>query len=191
MAIWSDSARSASWQRRLKRLDRSLSSSSCDSGGGRQASRNPWRVFLSLCLSIFAAAEINGVVKVVFGRTWAESWQGGNSIVDSRRRIWLLPLSRRSWMGLLSFLSYDSRRDPATILWVVWPELKTALATTLVALVVAGLIGSNCHFVSDTISGLYLGAAIGLGTVAVMLSPNDLLSWSTALSSVRPEEPPS
>jgi membrane-associated phospholipid phosphatase len=87
-------------------------------------------------------------------------------------------------MGLLSFRAYHRHHDacdnPVDRL-----ELRIALAT-LVALVVAGLIGSNYHFVSDTIGGLYLGAVIGLGTVALMLSPSDRLGWSSALSSKGP-----
>ncbi len=60
----------------------------------------------------------------------------------------------------------------ATILWLVWPELRIVW---VVASVVVGLIGANYHFVSDIIGGLYLGVAIGLGMAALTLSPNDRL----------------
>jgi hypothetical protein len=35
------------------------------------------------------------------------------------------------------------------------------------------LIAGNYHFVSDVIAGLYFGVGIGLGTAALMLSPDD------------------
>jgi hypothetical protein len=40
----------------------------------------------------------------------------------------------------------------------------------MIGVVVPGLIGANYHFVSDMIAGLYLGVAIGLGIVELMLT---------------------
>jgi membrane-associated phospholipid phosphatase len=65
----------------------------------------------------------------------------------------------------------------ATVLWVVCPELKVAWAA-LVGVVVVGLIAGNYHFVSDVIAGLYLGAGVGLGAAALMLSPHDRIVLS-------------
>jgi hypothetical protein len=45
----------------------------------------------------------------------------------------------------------------------------------MVAVVVAGLIGGNYHFVSDIVGGLYLGVGTGIGMRALMLSPLDRL----------------
>jgi membrane-associated phospholipid phosphatase len=146
------------------------------------------RIVLSLCVSIFAAAEINGVAKIVFGRPWAESWQGDNPSWIRDGVFGFFPF--HGGVGWASFPSGHTTVvvTPATILWVVWPELRIAVAT-LIALVVTGLIGSNYHFVSDTIGGLYLGAAIGIATAALTLSANDRLSWSTVLNSIPSHEP--
>jgi membrane-associated phospholipid phosphatase len=48
----------------------------------------------------------------------------------------------------------------ATILWLVWPELRVVWGA-IVAMVAAGLIAGNYHFLSDIIGGLYLGVPSG------------------------------
>jgi membrane-associated phospholipid phosphatase len=136
------------------------------------------RIVLALILSIFAAMEINSVAKSVFGRTWPESWLGDNPswIRDGVFGFFLF----HGGPGWASFPSGHTTviTTPATLLWIVWPELRIVWATT-VAVVIAGLIGANYHFVSDIIGGLFLGAAIGLGIARLMLSPKDRLNWST------------
>jgi membrane-associated phospholipid phosphatase len=130
------------------------------------------RTVLALCVSAFAANEINAFVKGLFGRTWPESWLGNNP----------------SWIrdGVFGFFPFHGGQDWASfpsghttvitaiaaILWVVLPKLKVAWAA-LVAVVGVGLIAGNYHFVSDVIAGLYFGAGIGFGAAKLMLSPND------------------
>jgi membrane-associated phospholipid phosphatase len=146
------------------------------------------RLVLVLCLSIFAALEINAVAKLVFGRTWPLSWLGDNPswIRDGVFGFFLF----HGGDGWASFPSGHTTVivTPATLLWVVWPGLRIVWATT-VAIVVVGLIGANYHFVSDIIGGLYLGAATGLGIAALMLSPKDRLSWSTLWNPAPSAEP--
>jgi membrane-associated phospholipid phosphatase len=135
------------------------------------------RTVLALCVSAFAANEIDAFVKGLFGRTWPESWLGNNP----------------SWIrdGVFGFFPFHGGPDWASfpsghttvitaiaaILWVVLPKMKVAWAT-LVSVVCVGLIAGNYHFVSDVIAGLYLGAAIGLGCARLLLSPDDLLQMS-------------
>ena len=137
----------------------------------------PGRIALALTLSVFAAMEINSILKSVFGRTWPESWLGNNPswIRDGTYGFFLF----HGGTGWGSFPSGHTSviTTPATILWIVWPELRIVWATT-VAVVIAGLIGGNYHFVSDIIGGVYLGVAIGLGIAWLMLPPNDRLNWS-------------
>jgi membrane-associated phospholipid phosphatase len=78
-------------------------------------------------------------------------------------------------MGLLSIRHTAVITATATILWLVWPGLRIVWAL-LVALVVAGLVGGNYHFVSDIIGGLYLGVAVRVGVAGLMLSPGDRLA---------------
>jgi len=150
--------------------------------GWRPGNRS--RIVLALCVSAFAANEINALVKGLFGRTWPESWLGNNP----------------SWIrdGVFGFFPFHGGPDwasfpsghtavitaTATILWVILPELKVAWAA-LVAVVVVGLIAGNYHFVSDVIAGLYLGAGVGLGAAGLMLSENDRIVLSGRLNRVR------
>jgi membrane-associated phospholipid phosphatase len=143
--------------------------------GWRRGTRG--RIALALCLSAFAANEVNGSLKGLFGRTWPESWLGDNPSWIRDGVFGFFPFH-----GGLAWTSFPSGHTAiitatAAILWVVCPELKVACAA-LVAVVVTGLIAGNYHFVSDVIAGLYLGAGIGLGVAALMLSPNDLIALS-------------
>ena len=135
------------------------------------------RIALALCLSVFAANEVNGSLKGLFGRTWPESWLGDNPSWIRDGVFGFFPFH-----GGLAWASFPSGHTTiitatAAILWVVCPELKVAWAA-LVAVVVTGLIAGNYHFVSDVIAGLYLGAGIGLGVAALMLSPDDRIALS-------------
>jgi membrane-associated phospholipid phosphatase len=121
------------------------------------------RIALALCLSVFAAIVIGSLAKEAFGRTWPESWQGVNPSWIRDGVFGFFPFHRGG--GFHSFPSGHTTviTALATIMWLVWPELRVAWIA-LVAIVVVGLIGANYHFVSDIIGGLYLGAGIGLGT---------------------------
>ena len=130
------------------------------------------RNVLALCLSIFVSIAIDGVAKDVFGRTWPESWLGDNPSWIRDGVFGFFPF--HGGMGWGSFPSghTTSITAAATILWVLWPELRCVWGA-LVATVIIGLIGGNYHFVSDIIGGLYLGVSIGLSIVALMLARND------------------
>jgi membrane-associated phospholipid phosphatase len=132
------------------------------------------RIVLAVCLSIFVASEINAALKFAFGRPWPESWLGTNPSWIRDGVFGFFPF--HGGIGWASFPSGHTTNitTVATVLWVVWPALRTASAT-IVALVVVGLVGGNYHFVSDIIGGLFLGVAIGLGIVGLMLSREDRL----------------
>jgi membrane-associated phospholipid phosphatase len=133
------------------------------------------RIILALSLGVFAVTGINTIAKTVFGRTWPESWMGDNPSWIRDGVFGFFPFHQGPGWG--SFPSGHTAivGTTATILWLVWPELRIVWAL-LVATVVAGLIGGNYHFVSDIIGGLYLGVATGLGMAALTLSPNDRLA---------------
>ena len=138
--------------------------------GWRPAIRG--RIAVALCLSVFASQGITSVVKEAFGRTWPESWLEDNPSWIRDGVFGFFPF--HGGMGWGSFPSGHTSviTAAATILWLIWPELRIVWAAA-VAVAVAGLIGGNYHFVSDIIGGLYLGAAIGLGTAGLILSPDD------------------
>jgi membrane-associated phospholipid phosphatase len=151
--------------------------------------RQRGRIAMALSVSVLFAAEFNGLVKLGFGRTWPESWLGDNPSWIRDGVFGFFPFH-----GGAGFASFPSGHTtvitaPATILWIVWPELRVLWAG-IVAVVAAGLIGANYHFVSDIIGGLYLGAAVGHAMALIMLSGGDRLSWSTLWSPPRPTAPP-
>lgn len=140
------------------------------SAGWRVGTRG--RILLALCLSVFASTEINGILKEAFGRTWPESWLGDNPSWIRDGVFGFFPF--HGGQGWASFPSGHTAviAAPAAVLWQVWPQLRM-LWGVLVAIVIAGLILGNFHFVSDTIAGLYVGAGIGLAITKLILTSND------------------
>jgi len=130
------------------------------------------RIALALCLSVFASLVISGMAKEAFGRTWPESWLGDNPSWIRDGAYGFFPFHGGDGWGSFPSGHTSVVTAPATILWLVWPELRV-LEATIVVVVVAGLIGGNYHFVSDIIGGLLLGVAIGLGVAGLVLSPKD------------------
>lgn len=130
------------------------------------------RAVLALSLSVFVAVGANGVAKEIFGRTWPESWLGDNPSWIRDGVFGFFPF--HGGMGWGSFPSGHTTliTTVATILWIVWPELRWVWSVT-VAIVVVGLLAGNYHFVSDIIGGLFLGAGVGLSVVTLMVRPVD------------------
>jgi membrane-associated phospholipid phosphatase len=156
------------------------------SAGWRSGVRG--RIILALCLSVFAAIEITGVVKEVFGRTWPESWLGDNPSWIRDGVFGFFPFHGGPGWGSFPSGHTTVITAAATILWLVWPELRMAWSA-LVAIVVVGLLGANYHFVSDIVGGLYLGVGIGLSIARLTLMPNDRVASTAApLNSAAPDE---
>jgi membrane-associated phospholipid phosphatase len=127
------------------------------------------RIALALCLSTFASEGIRGAFKFGFGRTWPESWLGDNPSWIHDGVFGFFPFhGGRGWESFPSGHTLDVT-SLATVLWFVWPRLRIAWAI-LPGVVAAGLLGADYHFVSDIIAGLFLGVALGLGIVQLMLT---------------------
>jgi membrane-associated phospholipid phosphatase len=138
------------------------------------------RMILILTFSIFVAMDVNSEAKAVFGRTWPESWLGNNPSWIRDRVFGFFPFHGGRGWGSFPSGHTTIITTPATVLWVVWPELRVLWAS-IVGVVVVGLIGANYHFVSDTIGGVYLGALVGLGISGLMVSAQDRLNWTVLL----------
>jgi membrane-associated phospholipid phosphatase len=136
------------------------------------------RVVLALGLSVLVAAQVNMSAKEVFGRTWPESWLGDNPSWIRDGVFGFFPFHGGQGWGSFPSGHTTVITTLATLLWIVWPELRIVWAA-MVAIVIAGLIGANYHFVSDVIGGLYLGVAVGLGIARLVLGPHDRVNWST------------
>jgi membrane-associated phospholipid phosphatase len=135
---------------------------------GRPLAR--WQlVAVTWSVSVFSATAIKNQLKLVFGRTWPETWTRGNPslIHDDRFGFNLFQAPKDGWYE--SFPSGHSAAICAamTVLWICYPRWRAVYAL-LIAAVVVGVIGANYHFLSDIIAGGFLGTSIAI--VAVRLA---------------------
>lgn len=115
-------------------------------------------------VSLFVAVGIKDQLKYLFGRTWPETWINNNPSLIHDGAFGFNPL--HGGVGYASFPSGHSAAICAamSVLWVCYPRLR-ALYALAVAIVVAGLIGADYHFLSDIIAGGFLGTAVGVTAV--------------------------
>ena len=123
------------------------------------------RLVFAVCVATLAADAAKDMLKFEFGRTWPETWVAHNPSLISNNVYGFFPL--HGGAGWASFPSGHTTviAAPCAVLWQRMRRLRWVWAT-LPALVVAGLIGSDFHFVSDCIAGGALGVAIGFAMAA-------------------------
>ena len=83
------------------------------------------RIALALCLSVFASLVISSIAKEAFGRTWPESWLGSNPSWIRDGVYGFFPFHGGDGWGSFPSGHTSVVTAPATILWLVWPELRT------------------------------------------------------------------
>ncbi|HEV2957634.1 MAG TPA: phosphatase PAP2 family protein [Xanthobacteraceae bacterium] len=126
---------------------------------GRPLSR--LEAVILLCgLSIIVSAAVKGEMKLIFGRTWPETWTNNNpSLV--RDGVY----GFHFFHGGRGYESFPSGHTAAVcaammVLWLCYPRWR-ALYAVVVGLVIIGLIGSDFHFLSDVVAGGFVGASTG------------------------------
>lgn len=121
---------------------------------------NFWAAAFVCSMSVLTTEVIKDELKIVFGRTWPESWAANN------------PSFIRDGVYGFNFMhagaayqSFPSGHMAATcaviaVLWNWYPRWRWlyGIAAGAVGLV---LIGANSHFLSDVIGGAFVGASIG------------------------------
>ncbi len=119
------------------------------------------RLVFAVCIAALAADAAKDVLKLAFGRTWPETWVAHNPSFISNNVYGFFPF--HGGAGWASFPSGHTTviTAPCAVLWDRVRRLR-ALWGALPALVVAGLIGSDFHFLSDCIAGAALAGAIGV-----------------------------
>jgi len=141
-------------------------------GGGLAALRG-WRpgprgrLLLSLCIAVAIAVMAKTELKYLFGRTWPETWVGGN---PSWIRDGVFTFSFfHGGQGWESFPSGHTTvmSAPMAVLWRRWPKLWGLWALP-VALVAVGLLACDYHWISDVLAGAGVGMASGLGAWALV-----------------------
>ena len=125
------------------------------------------RILLAACLATVAALVIKDQLKILFGRTWPETWTNNNPSWIGNGSFGFEPL--HGGAGWFSFPSGHTTliTAPMMVLWLCLPRLRAVWAA-LIALVVIGLLGADYHWLSDTIAGFYLGTATAVGMVALL-----------------------
>jgi membrane-associated phospholipid phosphatase len=135
---------------------------------GRPLAR--WQtVAVTWSVSVFTATAIKNQLKVVFGRTWPETWTLDNPSLmhDNAYGFNLFHVPHYGWYESFPSGHTAAICAAAGVLWICYPRWRILYAL-FVVLVVIGLIGSNFHFLGDIIAGGFLGVSIAI--VAVRLA---------------------
>ena len=128
------------------------------------------RTLIAASLAILVSVEIKELLKHLFGRTWPETWIANNpSWIGNHAYGFHLLHNGTGWE---SFPSGHMTQIVAlaTVIWLRLPRVRW-LGVTLGTLVAIGLWGSDYHFVGDIVAGAFLGAACGIGMVALIRQP--------------------
>jgi membrane-associated phospholipid phosphatase len=125
------------------------------------------RTLIAASLAILVSADIKELLKHFFGRTWPETWTSNNPSWIGNHAYGFHFLHGGS--GWESFPSGHTTQVAAlaAVIWLRLPRIRW-LGVVLLTLVAIGLWGSDYHFVGDIIAGAYLGAACGIGMVALV-----------------------
>jgi membrane-associated phospholipid phosphatase len=129
------------------------------------------RTLLAACVAVVVSVALKDQLKLVFGRTWPETWVANNpSWVANGVYGFHLFHGGEGWA---SFPSGHMTQIAAfaTVLWFRIRPLRWIWAA-LVGLVAAGLFGTNYHFVGDIVAGTYLGIATAAGVLALTPTPH-------------------
>ncbi|WP_208948509.1 phosphatase PAP2 family protein [Segnochrobactrum spirostomi] len=125
------------------------------------------RALLATALSLATAQFIGNELKILFGRTWPETFVANNpSFIDNGVYgfFWL-----HGGAGWASFPSGHTTAisSVAAALAFAFPWLRIPCALA-VLIVVIGLIGLDFHFLSDIIAGGFLGTAVAATVTGLM-----------------------
>jgi membrane-associated phospholipid phosphatase len=126
------------------------------------------RTILLCDVSILIANAIKNQLKFVFGRTWPDSW-GPHIISLVHDKVYGFNFFQSGG----SFESFPSGHAAGvaaviSVLWVVYPKLRPLCAICIGA-ADGGLVLLNLHFISDVVTGTFVGASTGLFTLALFL----------------------
>jgi len=126
-----------------------------------------WRIVLAAGFATMLATLAVVVAKHIAGRPWPETWVDNNPSWIRDKFFGFVPL--HGGYGYQSFPSGHTGRitAPVAVAWQALPRWR-ALCVLPLALVVAGLLISDFHFISDCIAGIYLGIACAWAAMSVI-----------------------
>ena len=129
------------------------------------------RLLVLVSIATLIAILIKDELKFVFGRPWPEAnplpWIHNHPSYINSHVFGFFPLH-----GGASFESFPSGHTtaisaPMAVLWARVPRYRP-LWGSLIVIVVAGLIGADFHFVSDTIAGFFLGTIVAASMLTLI-----------------------
>jgi membrane-associated phospholipid phosphatase len=126
-------------------------------------------VGLACSISFIATNFINNQLKYAFGRTWPDTWIENNpSLIQNG------VFSFNPFHGGPGFASFPSGHIAAVtavmaVLWWSYVSLRP-IYIVCIAAVTIGLIGANYHFLSDILSGIFVGVFAGYITTKILHS---------------------
>src|SRR5262249_37831363 len=126
-------------------------------------------VALTCSIGFIWTSLINSQFKYAFGRTWPNTWIESNPSLIQNGAFGFNPFH-----GGPGFASFPSGHAAAicsvmTVLWWSYPSWR-AIYVACAATVAVGLIGANYHFLSDILSGGFVGTSVGY--ITTRISPN-------------------
>ncbi len=124
-------------------------------------------LLIACCFAVLVSYAIKEQLKFDFGRLWPETWVDGNPSWIKDAAYGFFPFHGRT--GWSSFPSghMTAITAPVSVLWARLPRWRPVLAIPVI-LVAVGLYGADFHFIGDMVAGCCLGAACGIGVLAVL-----------------------
>lgn len=124
------------------------------------------RLFLMCCLSTVIASLARTELKILFGRTWPETFTNNNPSWISNGVFGFSPFH-----GGAGWSSFPSGHTALIVgfLAVLWSRLPTLrpLYAVLILVEIVGLYGADYHFISDIIAGALVGVIAAAAAVVV------------------------
>ena len=128
------------------------------SAAGRPAGARA-SLYLALSIAVSVATMAKDEMKWVIGRPWPLTW--------AKFGVYKIhPFTNNLFYGSFPSGHTTYIAAPMFVLWWRLPKYRP-LWLAIIFLVMVGLVGSEHHFVSDVIAGLFLGLAAAAGTLAV------------------------
>ena len=130
--------------------------------------RRNGHLLIACCFAILVSYAIKEQLKFDFGRLWPETWVDGNPSWIKDGAYGFFPFHGRYRMVLLSVRPHDGHHGSR--LGAVGAVCRAGVPCwpIPVILVAVGLYGADFHFVGDMVAGCCLGAACGIGVLAVL-----------------------
>ncbi len=161
----------AVWVPKLAHLPPPLAVLGLVAGGvvwfGQRRLTPAWRTVMLACGATIIATICVILLKVACGRMWPETWVDNNPSYIQNHVFGFVPFHKGA--GFESFPSGHMTRitAPFAVLWVRVPRWRVAWVAVPL-LVMAGLLVSDFHWISDCIAGIWLGSACAWVVLAAL-----------------------